>query len=128
MGAAWYKLIMRTLTINLTDSKSAMQQMRTSAIQAWKTGEYQDETISYATPAQLFKVFTQKRWEMIAYLQTLQNPVSIRELARKLKRDIRRVHDDVQVLLNEGVIEKDGAGITIPYAEIHTDFTLKKAA
>ncbi len=119
---------MRTLTISLTDSKSAMQQMKASAIQAWKTGEYQGEAVSYATPAQLFKVFTQKRWEMIAYLQTLQNPVSIRELARKLKRDVRRVHDDVQVLLSEGVIEKDDVGIIIPYAEIHTDFILKKVA
>jgi predicted transcriptional regulator len=119
---------MRTLAISLTDSKSSMQQMKASAIQAWKTGKYQGETISYATPAQLFKVFTQKRWEMIAHLQTLQHPVSIRELARELKRDVRRVHDDVQVLLAEGVIEKDGAGIAIPYAEIHTDFTLKKVA
>ena len=93
---------MRTLTISLTDSTSAMEQMKHSAIRAWKTGEYQGERISYATPAQLFKVFTQKRWEMIAYLQTLQSPVSIRELARKLKRDVRRVHDDVQVLLREG--------------------------
>nr|CAA6815663.1 MAG: Unknown protein [uncultured Thiotrichaceae bacterium] len=119
---------MRTLTISLMDSKNAMQQMKDSAIQAWKTGQYQGETLSYATPAQLFKVFTQKRWEMIACLQNLDSPVSIRELARQLSRDVRRVHDDVRALTNEGVIEKSSNGISIPYTEIHTDFTLKKAA
>ena len=42
---------MSTLTISLTNSKNAMQQMKNAAIQAWKTGQYQGETLSYATPA-----------------------------------------------------------------------------
>ncbi|MGB1258010.1 MAG: HTH domain-containing protein [Thiolinea sp.] len=119
---------MKILTISLMNSKNAMQQMKNSATQAWKTGQYQGETLSYATPAQLFKVFTQKRWEMIACLQTQKTPVSIRELARQLGRDVRRVHDDVRALTEEGVIEKSSNGISIPYTEIHADFTLKKAA
>ena len=104
---------MRTLTISLMNLKNAMQQMKNSAIQACKTSQYQGEVLSYATPAQLFKVFTQKRWEMIACLQTQESPVSIRELARQLGRDVRRVHDDVRALTGEGVIEKNSNGISI---------------
>ncbi|QTR44647.1 hypothetical protein J9253_11400 [Thiothrix litoralis] len=54
--------------------------------------------------------------------------VSIRELARLLRRDIRRVHDDVVVLAEEGIIERDAGGVFVPFAEIHTDFTLKTKA
>lgn len=119
---------MRTLTISLMDSADAIRDMRDSFIRAWNTGEYQGETLSYATPMQLFNIFTQKRWEMIACLQKQQTPVSIRELARQLGRDVHRVHDDVKVLLAEGVLEQDATGVSIPYAEIHTDFILRKAA
>ena len=95
---------MRILTISLMDSADAIRDMRESFVRAWNTGEYQGETLSYATPAQLFNVFTQKRWEMIACLQKQQMPVSIRELARQLGRDVHSVHDDVKALLDEGVI------------------------
>ena len=119
---------MRTLTISLMNSTDALREMRESAMRAWSTGDYQGESLSYATPAQLFGIFTQKRWEMIACLQKQPAPISIRELARQLGRDVHRVHDDVKVLLEEGVVAQDDAGISIPYAEIHTDFILKKAA
>lgn len=76
-------------------------------------------------PAQLFNIFTQKRWEMIAHLQKQPIPISIRELARQLGRDVHRVHDDVQVLLQEGVLEQNEQGVSIPYAVIHTDFTFR---
>lgn len=119
---------MRTLTIGLMDSASAMRDMRESAIRAWETAGYQGESITYETPVQLFKVFTLKRWEMITCLQQREKPVGIRELAQQLGRDEQSTQDDIKVLLEEGVVEQDNTGISIPFAEIHTDFTLKKAA
>ncbi|TNL01878.1 glycosyl transferase family 1 [Kosakonia cowanii] len=54
--------------------------------------------------------------------------ISIREVARRLKRDVRAVHSDVTKLITQGVIEKGESGIVFPYDDIHVDFTLGKAA
>lgn len=119
---------MRTLTISLMDSQSAMRDMRQSAIRAWKTGEYQGEALTYATPAQLFKVFTLKRWEIIACLQQQENPISLPELSHLLGMSAQPLQEDLDVLLAEGVVERNANGISTPYTTIHTDFTLRKAA
>ncbi len=119
---------MRTLTISLMDSQSAMRDMRQSAIRAWKTVEYQGEALTYATSAQLFRVFTLKRWEIIACLQQQAKPVSLPELSRLMGASTQHLQEDLNVLLAEGVIEQGANGISTPYVAIHTDFTLKKAA
>lgn len=97
-------------------------------LRAWTTGAYQGEALTYATPAQLFKVFTLKRWEIIACLQAQEQPVSLAGLSRLLGDSPQHLQEDLAVLLTEGVVEQDENGISIPYAEIHTDFTLRKAA
>ncbi|MBJ6609681.1 MAG: transcriptional regulator [Candidatus Thiothrix moscowensis] len=119
---------MRTLTIGLMDSASAMRDMRQSAIRAWETGEYQGEALTFATPAQLFKVFTLDRWDVIACLQQQTKPIKLFELSRLLGRNAQSLQEDLDVLLAEGVVEQDEQGISAPYTEIHTDFTLRKAA
>lgn len=119
---------MRMLTISLQDSTSALHGMRDSFVRAWHTGEYQGEVLSYATPEQLFSIFTPQRWGLIAYLQRQSKPISVQELACRLKRDPNQVLADVETLLAEGVLEQGEDGVSIPYLEIHTDFTLRKAA
>lgn len=104
-----------------------MQQFKTGFMEAVSNGKPQDTHIYFLSPAALFQKITPKRWELIAKLQEA-GTVSIRELARLLKRDIRRVHDDVVALEEQAIIERSGAGIFIPYEEIHTDFTLKAKA
>lgn len=53
---------------------------------------------------------------------------SVRGLARELGRDVKRVHEDVAVLIEVGLIEKTDSGkIHVPYAVIETDFALKAA-
>ena len=52
----------------------------------------------------------------------------MRGLARELGRDVKRVHEDVAVLIEVGLIEKTDSGkIHVPYAVIETDFALKAA-
>ncbi|MGB3918329.1 MAG: transcriptional regulator [Thiothrix litoralis] len=117
----------RKLIISITSEADAMQDFKAGFLQAFKTGEVQDEYIYFTSPARLFQKITPKRWELIEKLQEA-GMVSIRELARLLRRDIRRVHDDVVVLAEEGIIERDAGGVFVPFAEIHTDFTLKTKA
>lgn len=52
----------------------------------------------------------------------------MRGLARELMRDVKRVHEDVAVLIEVGLIEKTDSGkIHVPYAVIEADFALKAA-
>jgi predicted transcriptional regulator len=53
----------------------------------------------------------------------------LREVARRVGRDVRAVHSDVHLLLDAGVLHKDERGlIAFPYTAVHVDFVLKTAA
>jgi predicted transcriptional regulator len=67
----------------------------------------------------------------MALVQTLTGagPVTLREAARRVGRDVRAVHSDVHMLLQAGVLRKDDEGrIEFPYTAVHVDFMLKAAA
>jgi predicted transcriptional regulator len=72
-------------------------------------------------------VLTGKRWELLK-MMTGAGPMSIREAARRLKRDVKVVHSDVHALINTGILQKtDKGGIEFPFDAVHVDFTLKAA-
>jgi predicted transcriptional regulator len=90
-------------------------------------GDDQGAFISFATVELLWKVITPKRWEILRAM-TGTGPLSIREVARRVGRDVKSVHGDVQALLKAGVLDhaEDGR-ILFPYDEIHVDFVLSAA-
>ncbi len=113
----------RILTIQLGDGKSQLKQ---SFIRAFETGEYQGEVLNFETPEALFKTLSPKKWTIVSAVQNAQL-IGVRELSREIKRDVRRVHDDLQILLEEGILEQDdNSKISCPYSVIHFDFELKK--
>ena len=83
--------------------------------------------ISFETLELLWKVLTIKRWQLIEAL-TGAGPVTIREAARRVQRDVKAVHSDVHALLNTGLLDKTADGkIVFPYDAIHVDFMVKAA-
>jgi len=75
----------------------------------------------------LFKVLTSKRWELLKAL-TGAGPVTIREAARRVGRDVKAVHGDVHALLNVGILSRTEDGrIVFPFDAVHVDFKLKAA-
>jgi predicted transcriptional regulator len=59
---------------------------------------------------------------------TSAGPIAIREVARRVGRDVKSVHGDVQVLLKSGVLDRaDDGRIVFPYDEVHVDFVLRAA-
>ena len=61
-------------------------------------------------------------------MMTGAGPMTIREAARRLGRDVKAVHGDVHALLNTGILQKTDNGlIEFPFDAIHVDFTLKAA-
>jgi predicted transcriptional regulator len=120
----------RVLTIRIEpDDHAAEARMRESFVKAFETGEYQGESRSFSTLPQLFGLFTANRWQAIEKLQEL-GPSSLRGLARALERDVKRVHEDVDRLIEEGLIERtEDKKIYVPFEEIRFEASLKiKAA
>ncbi len=90
-------------------------------------GEPQGAFISFESPALLFKVISGKRWDLLKVM-TGAGPLSIREAARRMLRDVKAVHGDVQALLNAGLLQKTERGLIVfPYDAVHVDFMLKAA-
>ena len=54
--------------------------------------------------------------------------MSLRELARVVDRDVKRVHQDVGILTELGLLERtDGGGVACPYTSMHIDMYLQAA-
>jgi predicted transcriptional regulator len=114
---------MKTVTIDVHPLTDTLDNFA----QAWKSGKASAPRISFETPELLFKVLSGKRWELLNAM-TGAGPMSIREAARRVERDVKAVHGDVTALLNAGLLSKTDDGmIVFPYDAIHVDFMLKAA-
>ena len=118
---------MKELTIKILDEEAALSAMQSRFSDVMNNDIYSGDFLTFESPSALFKSLSPKRWELIVTLQKL-GIVSMRELARHLKRDIHRVYDDVKALKALGIIEQSNKGIQIPFDKIHTDFTLSREA
>jgi predicted transcriptional regulator len=83
--------------------------------------------ISFSTMALMWKILTPKRSEVI-HTMTGQGVLSIREVARRVGRDVKAVHGDVTALIKAGVIDRRNGGVIFPYDGVHVDFMWGKAA
>ena len=112
----------RHLTITLqADWRTALRQAGARA----QAGAYQGEVLNFESPGAFFSRLSEKRWALVRALQG-QGDLAVRELARRVGRDVKRVHQDVQVLAELGLVERaDGGGVVCPFAEVHIDMRLQ---
>ncbi len=90
-------------------------------------GRKQRARISFATPELLWKVLTAKRWEILQAMAS-QGPLTIREVARRVERDVKGVHSDVHKLLDAGVLTRTEKNlVAFPFDAIRVEFTLRAA-
>ena len=90
-------------------------------------GKAQGAHISFASVELLWQTLTTKRWEILKAM-TGQGPLTIREVARRVERDVKAVHGDIHTLLDAGVIERTDEGLVVfPYDAVHVDFMVKAA-
>jgi predicted transcriptional regulator len=84
--------------------------------------------ISFASPELLWKVLTAKRWEILKALCGA-GPVSIREAARRVGRDVKSVHSDITALLHAGVLNRaEGGGVVFSFEAVKVEFLLRAAS
>jgi predicted transcriptional regulator len=113
---------MKTVTLGVATLKDVKGRAR----DAFK-GRKQGARISFATPELLFQLMTVKRWELIRAM-TGAGPLTIREAARRVDRDVKGVHGDVHVLLTAGILQKTEDGLVVfPYDAIRVDIMLHAA-
>ena len=97
-------------------------------VKAAFAGKRQPERISFESLDLLWKMLAPNRMALVQML-TGAGPMTLREAARRVGRDVRAVHSDVHLLLQAGVLRKDDEGrIEFPYTAVHVDFMLKAAA
>lgn len=108
-------LEVRSLTDTLAD-----------AAQTMKTGRAEQEVhISFTTPELLWKILTPKRWELLKAMCGA-GPISIREAARRVHRDVKAVHGDITALLNVGILSRaEEGGVEFPFEAIKVEFMLQ---
>jgi predicted transcriptional regulator len=96
--------------------------------QAWKSGRGQKSSrISFASPELLWRVLTAKRWELLKAMCGA-GPLSIREAARRVDRDVKAVHADITALVSAGLINRaETGGVEFPYDAIKVEFVLQAA-
>lgn len=55
-------------------------------------------------------------------------PISIREAARRVERDVKAVHSDITALLNAGVLDRVEDGrVVFPFEAVKVEFLLHAA-
>lgn len=114
----------RSLTVTLhTDWQAGLR----AAAQAAQQSTYQGEVLNFESPGHFFGQLTEKRWALVRTAQG-KGELSVRELARLVGRDVKRVHEDVVVLADLGLLERtDSGGVVCPYSSLHIDMVLKAA-
>jgi predicted transcriptional regulator len=115
------KVTNRTLTITLDpDWKSGLR----SAARRATARIYQGEVLNFEGPDAFFGRLTERRWVLLRTLQD-QGTLAVRELARRVERDVKRVHEDVQVLADLGLVESaEDGGVCCPFTQVHIDMRL----
>jgi predicted transcriptional regulator len=109
-------LDVRTLKDSLADAARMMKSRRAE----------KQARISFASPELLWQVLTLKRWELLKALCGA-GAVPIREVARRVGRDVKAVHGDITALLKAGVINRTEAGVEFPYEAVRVEFLLNAA-
>jgi len=114
----------KTVTLDVRTPSKSMADF----VHAWKTGKAEKSArISFATPELLWKVLTAKRWELLKAMCGA-GPMSIREAARRVERDVKAVHSDITALLNAGVLDRVEDGrVIFPFDAVKVEFLLHAA-
>ena len=113
---------MKTVTLEV----ASREEVTRRALEAFK-GKKHRARISFATPEILWRVLSAKRWEVLKVMAR-QGPMTIREVARRVERDVKAVHRDVHALLDAGLLERTETNrVAFPFDAIRVEFTLRAA-
>lgn len=123
---------MKTIEVTVVNPKDELSSILDIAAQV-DAGEGLEEavpTLTFPTLQRLFSAITDKRLELIRYVADNEGLMNTRQLSKALGRDYKNVYDDVQMLSEYGLLEKNGGVLSAPYdhISIRSDIDLHSAA
>lgn len=111
----------RVVTIGV----ASIEEVKARASKAIRGRVFPGYGIFFLTFELMWKVLAPKRWEILGVMVG-RGPMSIREVARLVHRDVKAVHGDVTALRLAGVVKAtETRKVEFPYDEIRVDVTLK---
>jgi predicted transcriptional regulator len=115
---------MRTVILGIETQREVSRRVFDAARGKKKAGP---DRISFESITDLWRVLAPKRMEIVRTM-TGAGPLTIREIARRVRRDFKAVHSDVTLLINTGIVERAaGGGVEFPYDRIHVEFDMMAA-
>lgn len=96
-------------------------------IDSWEAGEDVPHVVNFQDASRLQRILTPRRLELIERLMD-ESVDSIRELAGRLDRDVRQVHDDVKLLSEYRIVHFSEEGRAkrpyVPYQTVKIEVEL----
>lgn len=114
---------MKTVTIGVNSLAGAKARLA----DAMNGKVHKGTRIDFASPELLWRVLAPNRLEILRAMCGA-GPLALREIARRVGRDVKGVHTDVHALLAAGVVDRSEEGFVFPFDAIRVEFTLQAAA
>lgn len=117
-------------TLRITSrSERAHRRDAIDRAERWEAGETVPHVVNFQDPSDLRALLTDRRIELLRSVMA-DRPESIRALAQRLDRDVKSVHDDLQVLGTYDVVryEVDGRAKRplVPYDTIEVSLEITR--
>ncbi|PSP37242.1 transcriptional regulator [Halobacteriales archaeon QH_7_65_31] len=104
-----------------SESDETHRQAALDRLDRWNAGEAVPHVVNFENHSDLRALLTDRRIELLQSVMAKQ-PDSIRRLADRLDRDVKSVHDDLQVLTEYDIVHFEQAGRAkqpfVPYDSI----------
>uniref|UniRef100_UPI00405701F6 HVO_A0114 family putative DNA-binding protein n=2 Tax=Candidatus Electrothrix sp. TaxID=2170559 RepID=UPI00405701F6 len=105
---------------------SSREETNRRFLQAFE-GESQGNLLTFDSPSLLFTLLTAERWDLLK-MMTRAGAITVREAAKRVEKDIQIVQDDVDALLQAGILRNNNDDeIEFPFDAVHVDFMFKVA-
>jgi predicted transcriptional regulator len=122
------KGVKRKFHVNVGDTPEDTARRFIDSWHAMERGEkVQERHLSFESLEGLLSVLTPKRWQLLKFVHQKPAP-SVRALALELKRDYRRVHEDVEILTGAGLLAREGRTVRADYDTIDSSFRFDQAS
>jgi predicted transcriptional regulator len=116
-------MTMRTVTLGV----NSLEETKARLAAALRGKPQGDPRISFVSHELLWRVLAPNRWTILQAMAGA-GPIALREISRRVGRDVKGVHTDVHALLKAGLIDRVEEGFEFPFDAVHVDFVLKSAA
>jgi predicted transcriptional regulator len=115
----------KTILFEVATPATAMNNL----IRAAKTSTGQRQArITFPSAADMARILTPTRWTIVEAL-TGNEPLGVRELARRTARDVKGVYTDANALVTAGIIDRTADGkYSFPFNKVKVRFELHAAA